>query len=129
MTGLLLDTHAIAWSLADDPSLPARARSVVARADRVCVSAASLYEIAFKAGRGRWPEMEPHLEDIEERIAADGAALLPATAAEFLRAATLDWSHRDPFDRLIAATALVHGLDLVSSDAAFDAVPGLRRLW
>ena len=127
--GLVLDTQTVAWSLTGDPSLPKRTRSVIAAAVRVHVCAASLYEIAYKAGRGRWPEMEPYLDGLERRVVADGAILLPATATEFVRAATLDWPHRDPFDRLVAATALVHGLDLVSSDAAFDTLPGLHRVW
>ena len=41
----------------------------------------------------------------------------------------MDWAHRDPFDRLIAATALSEGGMLASKDAAFDELEGLNRIW
>jgi PIN domain nuclease of toxin-antitoxin system len=44
-------------------------------------------------------------------------------------AGSLDWPHRDPFDRLLAATALINGWPLISADPAFDRLTGLRRVW
>jgi PIN domain nuclease of toxin-antitoxin system len=41
----------------------------------------------------------------------------------------LDWSHKDPFDRMLAAQAVLEDATLVSADAAFDSAPGVRRLW
>ncbi|MGL5012179.1 MAG: type II toxin-antitoxin system VapC family toxin, partial [Paracoccaceae bacterium] len=58
-----------------------------------------------------------------------GVVFAPLTEDISLSAGLLDWSHRDPFDRMIAATALAFDMTLISADTAFDAVPGLRRVW
>lgn len=130
MTGVLLDTHALAWSLLDDQALSRRAHAAIAQADRVLVCAASLYEIAFKVRRGQWPEMGPYIKTLETRIASDGALLVAMTGDMFQSAGLLDWQHRDPFDRFIAAAVQITGVALVSSDPAFDTVPGgLHRIW
>ena len=128
MTAYLLDTNAFAMALTDDPRLPAAARARMERAARLAVSAISFYEIGQKVRLGRWSEMAPHLGGLEARARADGYDLLPLSAAAALEAAQLDWVHRDPFDRVIAATARKEGLPLLSSDAAFDVI-GLARFW
>ena len=125
---MLLDTHAIAWALRDDPALSEGARRAIAEADAVLVSPISLYEIGQKVRLGRWPEMAPHVETLPERLAEDGALVAPFTPQIALHASLLDWDHRDPFDRLLAATAESIGALFVSRDAAFDARP-LRRVW
>ena len=124
----LLDTHAFAWVLLDHPALSDDARRTIARADAVRVSPVSFYEIRQKVRLGRWPEMAPFVAELPDLLAQAGllaAALTPAIA---LRASLLDWEHRDPFDRLIAATAEVTGVRLVSRDAAFDGLPQ-PRVW
>lgn len=74
--------------------------------------------------------MEPYIVGLEGRIVADRMRLVAMTAELALRAGLYDWLHRDPFDRLIAATAQVMGLVLVSGDASLDSVPGgLTRVW
>ncbi len=55
--------------------------------------------------------------------------IAPVTPAIAARASLMDWSHRDPFDRLIAATAIETGAPLVSVDQFFDSCAGLARLW
>lgn len=125
---MLLDTHAIAWALRDDPALSEGARRAIAEADAVLVSPISLYEIGQKVRLGRWPEMAPHVATLPERLAEDGALVAPLTPRVALHASLMDWDHRDPFDRLLAATAEIIGAPFVSRDAAFDARP-LRRVW
>jgi PIN domain nuclease of toxin-antitoxin system len=128
VTACLLDTNAFAMALTDDPRLPEAARARMTQADRLAVSAISFYEIGQKVRLGRWPEMAPHLDGLEARARGDGYDLVLLSAATALEAALLDWSHRDPFDRFIAALARREGLALLSSDAAFDAL-GLARVW
>ena len=125
---VLLDTHAIAWAIRDDPALSEGARRAITNADAVLVSPASFYEIGQKVRLGRWPEMAPHIGTLPERLAEDGALVAPLTPAIALHASLMDWDHRDPFDRLIAATAEITGAQLVSRDAAFDGLP-VRRVW
>lgn len=125
---MLLDTHAIAWALRDDPALSEGARRAIAGADAVLVSPISLYEIGQKVRLGSWPEMAPHVETLPERLAEDGALVAPLTPQIALHASLMDWDHRDPFDRLLAATAESTATAFVSRDIAFDARP-LRRVW
>jgi len=124
----LLDTNAFAMALTEDPRLPTRARQRMETAPRLAVSVISFYEIGQKVRLGKWPEMAPHLSGLEAQAREDGYALIPLTAAAALEAAMLDWAHRDPFDRLIAAVAAAEGLEIISADSAFDTL-GLSRVW
>ncbi len=128
VSAFLLDTNAFAMALTDDPRLPAVPRARMEQASRLTVAAISFYEIGQKVRLGRWPEMLPHLGELEARARADGYDLVPLTAAVALEASMMDWNHRDPFDRLIAALARREGLPLLSSDAAFDEI-GIPRFW
>lgn len=124
---LLLDTHAWVWALLDSPSLSGAAREALRAAAAVYVSPISVFEIGQKARLGKWPEMAPHLDRLPGLITARGARQARFDAEVALAAATLEWTHRDPFDRLLAATALVDGLTLVTKDPAFSTLPPERR--
>ena len=128
MTALLLDTSAFAMVLVDDPRLPSLVLEQIATADRCALSAISLYEIGQKTRLGKWPEMAPHVADLAALAHEAGVELLPLSPAVALRAAVMNWDHRDPFDRIIAATAQDEALILISPDVAFDAA-GVDRFW
>ncbi|HBG98284.1 MAG: PIN domain-containing protein [Rhodobacteraceae bacterium] len=72
--------------------------------------------------------MAPIAGDLVGQVRDFGFALLPLSPAAALDAALMDWPHRDPFDRMIAAVAILEDVDLVSSDTAFDALP-ITRIW
>jgi len=76
---------------------------------------------------GKWPEMGPHLSSLTKVLGRQGGSWAAMDAEVCLAAAMMSWLHRDPFDRLIAATALARRLDLVSADEAFDQV--VKRVW
>jgi PIN domain nuclease of toxin-antitoxin system len=128
VTAVLLDTGAFAMALTADPRLPDAARTAIETADRAALSAISFYEIGQKVRLGKWPEMAPHAAGLVDRARADGFDLIPLSPAMARDASLLDWDHRDPFDRLLAATARGEGLVMVSPDAAFDGI-GLARVW
>lgn len=88
-----------------------------------------MYEIAQKVRLGKWPEMAPTVGSLIDEAVSIGVGLLPLTGKVSVEAGLLDWPHRDPFDRMIAATALATGAVLISADTAFDTLPGLRRVW
>ena len=114
---LLLDTHALAWSILDEARLSARASfEITASGAEVFVSVASAWEIAIKVGLGKWPEADRLLSDFEQEIAKPYFRLLPITVAHVRSAGLIASPHRDPFDRLLAAQASIEGLTLVSAD-------------
>ncbi len=133
MKHILLDTHAWAWSLTADARLSSPAVAAMEQAETVSISAISLFEIGQKVRLGKWPEMEPFLSRLIGLVHEQGGRLLETSAEASLLAATLEWAHRDPFDRFIAATAITRGLTLISADTVFDTLktdqswPG--RLW
>ena len=130
MNAILLDTHAWIWSLMDSSRLSVTAKTAILEADAVHVSPISVYEILRKARLGKWPEIVPHMHAL---LAERQTLSAPLTRGVAARAAALDWDHRDPFDRLIAATAFETRLMLVSKDLEFDSLEGaqgwLGRVW
>lgn len=129
---ILLDTHVLVWALMAPDLLSPRARTAIEAAPAWAVSSASLYEIRYKHRIGKWPEVSTiATEDLADRLAELGIDMRPATGAVMDLAGGLDWSHRDPFDRMIVATCLVEGLPLVSKDATLDTVPNteIKRIW
>lgn len=129
MKPVLLDTNAFAMVLTDDARLPKPVKDVIAKAPRASVSAITFYEIGQKVRLGKWDEMVEFAPNLVEIALGDGFDLIslsPNTAAE---ASMLDWVHRDPFDRMIAAVAINEDVNLVSSDSAFDDLGTLKRLW
>jgi PIN domain nuclease of toxin-antitoxin system len=103
------------------------------QAETVSISAISLFEIGQKVRLGKWPEMEPFLSRLIRLADEQGGRLLETSAEASLLTATLEWAHRDPFDRFITATAITWGLTLISADTAFDALAAVPswpgRLW
>lgn len=133
LSDILLDTHAWAWSLTDEKRLSPRAIEAIKSAETVSVSAISLYEIGQKVRLGKWSGMAPYSPSLLELAQQQGVLVLPLSAEVSLVAAILNWEHRDPFDRFISATAMLHKMTLVSADIAFDQLeddedwPG--RIW
>nr|WP_275297014.1 type II toxin-antitoxin system VapC family toxin [Jannaschia sp. Os4] len=128
MTVVLVDTNALAYVLLDDSRLSSRAAEAIASAATAYVSVASFYEIGQKVRQRKWDAMAPYAADIADRVTRDGFVSLDLGAGVMTKASLMDWPHRDPFDRMIAAQALVLGVPLVSADRAFDVLP-LTRIW
>lgn len=122
---LLLDTHVVLWWLADAPELSAGARDAIAeRSNVVHVSAVTAWEIVVKRALGKL-EIPDRWEQAIER---ERFSTLAVTWRHALRVGELPDIHRDPFDRLLVAQALVEDLTLVSRDAILDryGIPTLR---
>ena len=127
MTAVLLDTHAWAWSLGGDARLSRQALAAMDQADTVLVSPISFFEIAQKVRLGKWPEMVPFVDRLPGLLEDQGGVVASFGSAVCLMAGMMDWAHRDPFDRLIAATARQEAVSLVSADVVFDGI--VPRVW
>ena len=129
MSSVLLDTHAWVWSFANDALLSSRARTAIREADTVYVSPISFFEIGQKVRTGRWPEMQGRVKELPAILKEQGGSIATLTPEICMDASTMDWEHRDPFDRLIVSTALALGVALVSKDSAFEDRDDLTLVW
>ena len=112
---LLLDTHVLLWLLAGDHRLGSGSRGAIEGAARVHVSAASLWEIAIKAGLGRLTVPD----DLPDVVEASGLETLPVTSAHAWGVRHLaGLEHRDPFDRMLLTQAALEGLTFLTVDGA-----------
>ena len=126
----LLDTQALLWALTDPSRLGGEARRIVtARASRLVVSAASAWEISTKQRLGRLPQADALVGAYPRHLDRLGVLRLAITEEHALLAGSLQWAHRDPFDRMLAAQAMVESLTLVSNDLAFAGLSGLATTW
>ncbi|GAA1465183.1 type II toxin-antitoxin system VapC family toxin [Microbacterium thalassium] len=111
---ILLDTHLVLWWLADAPELSPRHRALIEDgSNEVLVSSVSVAEIAIKASLGKLDAPAGLVDAL--RTSGFGELDFIAAHAEVLRG--LPWHHRDPFDRMLVAQALVEGLLLLTVDS------------
>ena len=126
---LLLDTHALAWWADRAPELSSRAHEAIGSPlNRVFVSPVSIFEAALKHKMGKWPQVTLLLTDVAGYLAQQSFTDLPLTIEQAQIAGALPLTHKDPFDRLLVAQALVDDLTLVSIDDHLDQF-GVTRLW
>lgn len=126
---MLLDTQTFLWFVLGDPRLTANAKaSIEEPGNEKLVSPASYWEIAIKISIGKYTLSQPYEEFMERGIIENGFVVLPIELKHTAVLTTLPFHHRDPFDRLIIAQAMVEGIAVVSGDAALDAYP-VTRLW
>lgn len=128
---LLLDTHALLWYTLNDPQLSATAQALILDAkNEVLMSPASYWEIAIKASIGKLTLHQTYEDFIDICLQRYWFRILPIEPAHTARVLTLPFpsNHKDPFDRLLVAQALVEQISIVSSDSQLDAYP-ITRLW
>jgi PIN domain nuclease of toxin-antitoxin system len=125
----LLDTHALLWWLFDDRRLSRRARGVIRDPNhRLLASSASAWEIATKHRLGKLASAGPLVSDFGGFMIKAGFSELVVSWEHAVRAGTWDVSHRDPFDRMLAAQASLDGLTIVTADPVFDDF-GIAAVW
>jgi PIN domain nuclease of toxin-antitoxin system len=125
---LLLDTHALIWFLSGDKQMPAPIRSTIADTSHNCfVSIVSLWEIAIKTSLGKL-ELEGSFDQIAGLLIDNEIDILPISFQHIQNLLTIDLHHRDPFDRMIIAQAIVEQLHIVTRDQEFAKYP-VSVLW
>jgi len=124
---LLLDTHLLLWAAGDPAKLSKSARTLLSDPNNELIfSAASLWEITIKRALGR-PDfrVEPRL--LRRGLLDNGYIELPITSEHALATDTLPALHKDPFDRILVAQAMVEGITLLTVDSLVAKYPGPIR--
>jgi PIN domain nuclease of toxin-antitoxin system len=129
---ILLDTHALVWLLSDDLKLSPRARTTIREQvllkNPIAISDVTLYEMAWLVEKKRIEikvPLELYLEEVQSRFVAKRV-----TAAIAAKAASLPREYpSDPMDRIIAATAFVEGLDLLTADGLIRRSGAVNTIW
>ena len=125
----LLDTHTFLWWVTNQPQLSERVKLILSdRNNQIFFSAASGWEIAIKAQLGKLEIPNEPEAFIANQLELNSFQILPIELKHTLHIYHLPIHHKDPFDRMIAATALISGDTLVSRDEIFD-LYGVARLW
>lgn len=121
---LLLDTHILLWAAITPERIPKAARDMLEdRENELFFSAASFFEIAIKRALGRADfHVEPSL--LWRGLRDNGYKELTIATAHTLALESLPALHKDPFDRILVAQAMVEGMTLLTSDAVVAQYPG-----
>ena len=124
---LLLDTHLLLWAAHDSKRLTKVARSLIESSENELVfSAASFWEITIKQNLGR----QDFLVDarlLRRGLLDNGYDELPITSEHAINTGQLAHTHKDPFDRILLAQAMVEGITLVTNDRKLAGYPGPIR--
>ena len=125
---IVLDTHVWLWFINGDfRKFPESWRDRIETADHVGISPVSCYEIALAAQRGRLDLPSEPEEWFRESLAPTGVEIFPLSPEIAAKAVSLTPVHRDPFDRIIIATALENQAWLASIDGLFTRYPELSE--
>jgi PIN domain nuclease of toxin-antitoxin system len=124
---IVLDTHIWIWFITQEfERFPSAWRNVIDTAEDVAVASISCYEVALAHRKGRLRLPCPVDEWLEAALTPTGITQLPLTPEVACQGVTLSPIHKDPFDRLIIATALVYQAQLASVDGLFRRYPELH---
>jgi PIN domain nuclease of toxin-antitoxin system len=126
---LLLDTHALLWFLNDDPLLSAKAKGLIEDpGNHKLVSVATCWEIAIKVGLKKLDLGEPATTFLPREMAANHFDLLAIELRHATFVETLPAHHKDPFDRLLVAQAILESIPVISGDVQLSSY-GITRHW
>lgn len=117
---ILFDSHALVWFALGDRRFPVRLRRTLDDpGTEFIISAACIWEIVAKVHRGKWPDAAPFVAQLDATLRDSSHIPLPITIEHARVAGLFAWTHRDPFDRLLAAQSQVEGVPLATADPAF----------
>jgi PIN domain nuclease of toxin-antitoxin system len=123
----LLDTHLVVWVPASGPRLTRQARLILeAPGNSFSFSVVSLWELAIKRSIGKLdPRLDPRL--LRRGLMSMGYEELPVSGEHAVAVDSLPPIHKDPFDRLLIAQAMIEGITLLTADATIARYPGPIR--
>ena len=113
---ILLDTHALLWFLKGDGKMPHKTRDIICKPENEkYVSVASLWEVAIKFSGGKL-ELDGGIEGLIDAVEDNGFILLEIEPCHIKTVADLPFIHRDPFDRMLIAQAIVEDMSIMTVD-------------
>lgn len=125
---LLIDTQSLIWFFEGDDKMPLFIRAMMEDAkNEFAISIVSFWEITIKMSL-RKLELSVNLETMINRIVKNGFVIVPIEPAHLITLLTLDFHHRDPFDRMIIAQAITENMSVISSDHVFKSYP-VNCIW
>ena len=124
----ILDTCAFIWAVQNSPNLSPKVLAILDGDDDVFVSQASFWEIAIKQTTGKL-DLDKDMFALEELCKAEEIQILPLELAYFERIKSLPLIHRDPFDRIIMASAIEEDLTLLTNDSEILKYQDVKTLW
>ena len=127
---VLLDSHTFLWAITDNKRLSRRAREVFIGTQReLLFSVAGIWELLTKVQIGKLSLPTPASSYLKEQLVMNDIQVLSIRMPHVLRLEQLPLHHRDPFDRMLAAQAILEGLPLVTDDPAFSAFTDVVTIW
>ncbi|MCL1919957.1 MAG: type II toxin-antitoxin system VapC family toxin [Kiritimatiellaeota bacterium] len=115
---LLLDTHTALWWVNKHETLSHKARAMLLdRTHSLHISVVSVWEIAIKVSLGKIHEFNGGVKAFLEKLENSPVTLLPVAPRHVEIVEALPFIHRDPFDRLLVATAQAEGMTILTADA------------
>ncbi len=128
----ILDTHCLLWFMEDNPKIPAQVMAQIQDPDNtIFFSQLTLYEIAIKQKIGKLPEFNSTIEEIYDQAIANDFTFLQIRNSHIYsyQKVTLYNEHRDPFDRLLVATAMEEKAAIISIDEKFSLYPEFIKVF
>ncbi len=126
---LMLDTHTFLWYITDSPQVSDKAREHIDdEQNQILLSAASVWEMAIKHSQGKLCLTMPFDVFVLLQLRMNDFRQLDIQRRHIDAVATLPFHHRDPFDRLLIAQAMVERISVLSANSALDAYP-IQRVW
>ncbi len=128
----LIDTHIFIWFVENLPSLRQSIKTLIEdENNQIFISIASLWEISIKTSINKL-QINRRFDEIIDVLNDNSIEILPITFAHTVESNRLPFHHRDPFDRMIVAQAIVEKIDFISADAIFDDYlknTSVKRIW
>lgn len=125
---VIIDTHVLLWLLSDSAELSASAKKELKSGKEICVSIASLWEIAIKKSIGKL-KLSYSISDIAEKCEKYKIGILPIRPEHLDLIQNLQPIHSDPFDRLIIAQAITEHMAIITRDSIIPRYDGVDIIW
>lgn len=125
----LIDTHTLLWIVDDDPKLSDKAKKIFLNNNNdIFVSIASIWEMVIKISLKRLEIPGTLSEFVKEHIRGSKIEIMSIDLNHLYQLENLPFIHRDPFDRIIIAQAIIENIPVISKDEVFDGYP-IQRIW